>query len=133
MRTLIVEDDLTSRMVLEALLRGFGHVDTAQNGEEAVHAIESALRAGTPYELVCLDIMMPEMDGQEALRRIRALEEKHHLTSARSARVLMTTALSDPKNVMEAFREQCDGYLVKPIEKQKLLAALRSFKLLPEA
>ncbi len=130
MRELIVEDDRTSRMLLEALLTGFGEVQTAANGEEALQAVEAALRAHTPYELICLDIMMPEMDGQEALRRIRALEAKHMLPSIRTARIVMTTALADPKNVMEAFREQCDGYLLKPIDKQKLLELLAKLKLI---
>lgn len=131
MRALIVEDDRTSRMLLEALLKGHGEVHTAVNGEEGVQAVEAALLARGPFELVCLDIMMPEMDGQEALRKIRALEAKHMIPTARAARIVMTTALADPKNVMEAFREQCDGYLVKPIDKAKLLELLAKLKLIP--
>jgi two-component system, chemotaxis family, chemotaxis protein CheY len=133
MKTLIVEDDFTSRILLQELLRKHGPCHVAINGKEALKAVLTALDAKDPYDLICLDIMMPEMDGQEALREIRAIEESRGQSMGRGARVLMTTALHDKENVMLAFREQCDGYLVKPVENAKLVQSLRQLGLIPPA
>ena len=127
-KILIVEDDFVSRVLLQELLKGYGPSHIAVNGKEAIDAVRMALEAGEPYALICLDIMMPEMDGQAALREIRAMEEARGINSSRGAKVLMTTALDDPRNVVGAYRGLCDGYLVKPIEKVKLIEELRRLK-----
>jgi two-component system chemotaxis response regulator CheY len=74
--------------------------------------------------------MMPEMDGQTVLREIRTIEDGAGIRQGRGVKILMTTALKDGKNVMQAFRDLCDGYVVKPIEKAKLLKCLREFGLI---
>ena len=130
MKTLIVEDDFTSRLLLQELLKSYGPSHTAVNGEEAVEAVNTALEAGEHYDLVCLDIMMPKMDGHEALRIFRDQEEARGIRSSEGAKIVMTTALSDIQSVMEAYRNLCDGYLTKPIEKAKLLEELRHLKLI---
>ena len=76
MKVLVVEDDQTSRRFLETLFSRLGECETACNGREAVDAFRLALQDGRRYDVVCMDIMMPEMDGQEALRQIRALEKE---------------------------------------------------------
>lgn len=126
MNILVVEDDFISRRLLCRYLEKTGNCDVAINGTEAVAAVHDALHAGEHYDLVCLDIMMPGMSGQEALTAIRALEVEHGLNVGQGARVIMTTALEDHSTVRQAFKASADGYLVKPIEKQKL------FKLLGE-
>jgi two-component system chemotaxis response regulator CheY len=129
-KTLIVEDDFTSRLLLQGLLQPFGPCHIAVNGREAVKAARDAIAGKEPYNLICIDIMMPEMDGQEALREIRALETEAGILSSDGSKIIMTTALDDKKNVMSAFREQCDAYLVKPIDRDKLLENLRSLHLI---
>lgn len=124
MKMLVVEDDLTSRLLLQALLQVYGPIDVAENGRDAIAAVSAALEGDTPYDLVCLDIMMPEMNGQQALKEIRSLEERHGAGNGRGARILMTTAVHDRETVAQAFRGQCDGYLVKPIAKGKLMEYL---------
>jgi len=125
MKTLIVEDDFASRLLLQEILQGYGATHIAVNGLEAVEAARTALDAGEPYDLICLDIMMPQMGGQEALRKIRELEDARGIFSTDGAKILMATAMGDWKNVDAAFGGLCDDYLVKPIRKDKLLAALR--------
>jgi two-component system chemotaxis response regulator CheY len=130
MKTLIVEDDFTSRIFLQEILRRYGAAHVAVNGREAVDAVRAAMDLGEPYELVCLDIMMPEMDGHEALKKIRATEEARGVIPARRAKIFMTTALGDLKSVAQAFNGLCDVYLQKPIEKTQLLEHLRESRLI---
>jgi len=130
MKTLIVEDDFTSRLLLQELLKSYGPCHIAVNGKEAVEATAAALE-DEPYDLICLDIMMPEMDGLEVLRRIREQEEARDILSSNGAKIVMTTALGDIKNVIAAYKSLCDGYLTKPIQKAKLLEELRKLELIP--
>jgi two-component system chemotaxis response regulator CheY len=130
MKTLIVEDDFTSRLLLQELLKSYGPSHIAVNGKEAVEAVRLALEAGEHYDLICLDIMMPEMDGQEALRQIREQEQARGIRSLNKAKILMTTALTDLKNVNAAYHSLCDAYLTKPIQKAKLLEQLHELKLI---
>jgi two-component system chemotaxis response regulator CheY len=95
-----------------------------------VEAVRTALQAGAPYDLFCLDIMMPEMDGQEALQEIRRLEEKAGIAASDFAKIIMTTALADKANVIKAASRGCNYFLVKPIEKAKLQDELRKLKLI---
>lgn len=124
MKTLIVEDDFTSRLLLQELLRGYGMAHIAVNGREAVEAVQRALGAGEQYDLICLDIMLPGMDGQQALHEIRALEEQYGIFSSDGAKIVMTTALDDIQNKISAFASLCDGYLTKPIYKERLIQEL---------
>ncbi|MFO7765053.1 MAG: response regulator [Pelovirga sp.] len=130
MRTLIVEDDFTCRLLLLEILKTYGSVHIAANGKEAVEMTRIALDAGEPYDLICLDIMMPEMDGQEALKKIREEEESRGIRSTNGAKIVMMTALDDVNNVVDAFSKLCDGYLVKPIKKTALLEKTRSLGLI---
>ncbi len=130
MKTLIVEGDFTGRLLLHEILKSYGPSHIAVNGKEAVEAIRLALEAGEPYDMICLDIMMPEMDGQEALRQIRRQEETRGILSSNGAKIVMTTAQDDSHNVIAAYRSLCDAYLTKPIEKTKLLDELRKLRLI---
>lgn len=129
MKTLIVEDDFTSRLLLQEILKRYGAVHIAVNGREAVAALHAALEAGEPYQLICLDIMMPEMNGNEALRAIRGLEEARGIFPPDASRIFMTTALDGVKDVIQAFQGLCDAYLVKPIAATQLLEQLHRFEL----
>lgn len=131
MKTLIVEDDFISRKIMKELLTPLGECDIATDGEEAVQAFRLALDERRPYDLVCMDIMMPNMDGHEALEQIREIERGMGVGGAQEVKVIMTTALDDPKNVVEAFyRGGATSYLVKPITKQRLMKEIRSHGLL---
>jgi two-component system chemotaxis response regulator CheY len=127
MRFLVVEDDFTSRKLLQKILAPYGEVDVAVNGQESLDAFTAALDEGNPYELVCMDIMMPEMDGQEALKKIREVEKQRGIPGSQEAKVIMTTALDDPKNVVEAYyKGGATSYVPKPIDRQLFLQLLRN-------
>lgn len=128
MRILIVEDDFTCRMMMQRLLESYGKCDVAVNGREAVEAFILGIVEGKPYDLILLDIMMPEMDGQEVVTEVRRIEEEEWgIIYPKGIKIIMTTALDDPKNVVTAFKSLCDAYLVKPITEENLFTAIREF------
>jgi two-component system chemotaxis response regulator CheY len=129
MHTLIVEDDLTSRILLQAFLSQYGECHAAVNGIEAVEAFGAAVERQRPYDLICMDIMMPEMSGQTALEMIREQEEKSGTPWKNHVRIVMTTALGDIKQVMASFRGLCDAYVTKPIDTSALREHLRTMGL----
>jgi two-component system chemotaxis response regulator CheY len=131
MKTLIVEDDLSSRLLLQTLLGRYGECHVAVNGKEAVQAFQIAKGDGRGYDLVCMDIMMPEMDGNAALREIREVEAAAGVKSSAAVKIIMTTALTDMKDVITAFQGLCDAYLFKPIAKAKLVEQLQMLRLVP--
>ncbi len=130
MRVLIVEDDFVNRRLLQRYLLAYGDCDMAVNGREALTALELARQEGTPDDLICLDIMMPEMDGLKTLKALRRLEEAQGVPQ--TARVIMTTVCDDFDSVFKAFDRQCDAYLVKPVDRRKLTEHLKNMGLLPE-
>ncbi len=131
MRTLIVEDDFTSRLLLQTFLSRYGECHIAINGKEALQALTLARQANQQYDLVCMDIMMPEMDGQTAVRGIRGLEEANGVLSTAGVKIIMTTALDDVKNVVTSFGALCDAYVFKPVDTTLLLGHLKKLALIP--
>ncbi len=124
MHILVVEDDFISRRLLCRYLEPFGECDVAVNGEEAVAAVEQAVNNGTHYDLICLDIMMPGMNGHETLKAIRNYEQSNGFCVGQGAKVIMTTSVQDHKSIRRAFKASADGYVVKPVEKKKFIATL---------
>lgn len=131
MKCLIAEDDFISRRVLSELLSPYFNCEIAVDGEETVASFKLAHEAKKPYDLICLDIMMPRLDGREALRQIRALEKEMGVPGNCEAKIIMTTALDDAKTVFDTYYQGgATAYLVKPISKTKLLAEIRSLGLI---
>lgn len=131
MRALVAEDEFLGRKVLSVFLNTLFEVDVVVNGNEAVEAFKLAHEEGRPYDLLLMDIMMPELDGLEALRRIRAFEQT--LPGRPSVKALMTTALDDPKTVIRSFHDgEASGYIVKPVRKDKLFEELKKLGFIAE-
>ncbi|HEY5960851.1 MAG TPA: response regulator [Polyangiaceae bacterium] len=129
MKSLIVEDDSISSLVLVELLKPLGTVEAFESGQPAIDAIQRGLSADKPYDLVCLDIMLPDMDGHEILKAIRIAEMDAGYPIGRGSKIVMVTALRDKTNVMNAFRSACDGYLPKPFDRARLHELLLSLGL----
>jgi len=130
MRSLIVEDEFTSRMQIQYFLEEYGHCDIAVTGTEAVDAYKMANDAKKPYDLICLDINLPEKNGHQVLEEIRKMEEETGESLKNPVKIFMTTAMDSMRNVIDAYYGLCDEYLTKPIEKEKLVAKLREHKLI---
>lgn len=121
MRALVVEDDFASRRMMQRLLAPYGEIDVVVDGEEAVDAFNLAWEESRPYDLIFMDIMMPKVDGQEATKRIRASEKEMGILQVDEVKIVMTTVMEDPKNVIEAYqRGGATAYLVKPVDIDKL-------------
>ncbi len=133
MKCLIVEDDLTCRKILQAYVADYADCFTASNGREALAAFSEALESGAPFDLVCLDIMMPGMDGHAVLGQLRRMEADRGIGGLDGVKVIMTTALDDSENILGAFRSGCESYVVKPIEKAKLLSEMEKLGLVSPA
>ena len=110
---------------MQAMLAPFGECFLASNGAEAIEVFQAEVDKLSLFDLVCLDIMMPGVGGHEVLKAIRAIEEEQCILPPLTAKVIMTSALSDKKNVFGAFSNQCEAYLVKPIEYEQLIAKIR--------
>lgn len=129
MKILVAEDDPISRNLIEKMLSRYGTCTVTENGIEALAAFDKALQDGEPFQLVCLDIMMPGMDGLACLKSMRASEKEK---GGAEAKIVMTTAVDTMKSVMDAYYHGgCNAYLVKPIEPQTLQSTLRDCKLIP--
>ena len=133
LRILIVDDVAMMRNLMRRYLAVFGKCDFAENGQEALIRFEQALRHRQPYHLIFLDIMLPLMDGHQVLRAIRQIEKQQGTPPKNRAVIIMTSALSDHKNVLQSLEEGCDDYLIKPFNKKKVVekivkCTLRRFK-----
>ena len=124
MKSLVVDDDFAARTLLQRLLSKTGDVDLAVDGKKALNAFKEAFDQGDRFDLICLDIMMPEMDGHQTLKAIRQYEEEAGLNSDNGVKVIMTTAMDSSQHVLDAFREGCEAYVVKPVNKAELFGEI---------
>ncbi len=132
MKILIAEDDFASRKFMMRFLTKYGECDVTVDGGEAVEAFKMALDQGEGYDLICMDIMMPCIDGYQALKQIRNIEKEYNIPEERSVKIIMTTALSEGKNVTKAFELGCTAYAGKPIDRDKFENELRKLALITE-
>ena len=110
LRILIAEDDLASRRFLSKFLSAYGECDITIDGMEALEAFMISWDEGRPYDLICLDIMMPELDGIKTLRTIRDIENQKGIEESNRVKIIMTTALNDKDSILNAFDTGCEAY-----------------------
>lgn len=130
MRILIVEDDLASRKFLSKFLTQYGEIDIVVDGLEALDAYLMSVKDNQPYDLICLDIMMPKVDGVKVLKAIRDYETSKGLLPEKRVKVIMTTALHDSQMVHQSFEIGCEAYAAKPIDTDKFLEVMRKLNLI---
>lgn len=129
LKALIVDDNFVNRKILMKFLEKIATFDIVVNGVEAIEAIKLSYMEQMPYDFILLDIMMPEMDGHETLKRIRALEKAKGIFTLDGVKVIMVTAVSDSKSIMQAFRDGCESYIVKPVTRESLFKEMRKLGL----
>ena len=110
----------------------YGEVDVAVDGMEAIDLYMDAIKEGKPFDLLCLDIMMPKVDGLKVLKVIRQLETQNKQAGENRLKIIMMTALADIGYVDEAFRLGCDAYASKPVDTEKVEEAMKNLGLLPD-
>lgn len=130
LRILIAEDDLPSRRFLSKFLGQYGECDIVVDGLEAIDAYLLAMREKNPYDLICLDIMMPKIDGVKVLKAIRDLETQKFILPERRVKIIMTTALAETELVQAALGIGCDAYASKPVDTGKLVEVLQKLALI---
>ena len=117
MRILIVDDEFVTLTKMKLLLSKYGECDAATNGTQAFKLYEQSVSSSNPYDLITMDIEMPELNGLELLNMIRSMERNESLFPVR---ILMISASSTRENVISAIRKRTDLFLVKPVKKNVL-------------
>jgi len=117
MRILVVDDELVSRKKMEIIMRTLGECVAVDSGEAALKAFKDAIVNGVPFDLISLDVSMPEMDGTEVLYEIRKIEKKSNLPRKKWSKIIMVTAQSDKETVMLCIQVGCDSYITKPFDR----------------
>ena len=122
---LIVEDDFSTRHLESSILGQYGNCEVAVNGNEAIQAFEKRALGGNPYDVIFLDILIPEPDGHAVLKTIREFEEGRGVHGFERSRVIVVSNLRDMENIFRSFRRQSDSYIIKPITKKKVERELK--------
>jgi len=130
LKILIAEDDLVSRKFLNKVLSKYGECDLVVDGLEAIDAYMMSVEDKMPYDLICLDIMMPKADGIKVLKVIRELELKNDISEEKGVKIMMTTALGDTGIVQTAFEYGCNAYASKPIDISKFIEVMNKLGLI---
>ncbi|MBF0370043.1 MAG: response regulator [Magnetococcales bacterium] len=131
MYSLVVEDEPVSQAILQGILEPFGPCDLASSGVEGVAMLQKALSQDKRYDLVCLDIQMPDMDGLETLKIFRKIEQEKGIQRFGQVKVFMVTSLYNRQSLETAFYQgDCDEYIEKPIDPNDLMERLQKYKLI---
>ena len=117
-RVLLIDDDLRNSFALSRLLQGLGlSVQLAESGRQAIEVLESE----SPFDLMLLDLMMPEMNGQKVIEQVRGKIEYRMLP------IIVLTGSDNQKDEMSCRSAGADDYLLKPVEISVLLGRLKSW------
>lgn len=129
MKILVVDDELVSRKKMMKIVGDFGQCEAVKNGKAAVSAVKKALEDWKLYSLITLDISMPDISGTDVLSMIRELEHARGLDDQEKCKILMVTSHSDVETV-KACVGKCDGYVIKPFNKEMMTEKLQKIGLL---
>lgn len=134
LKILIVEDDFTSRQILNGFLSKYGECHQAKDGLEAIEAFSLSHESSTPepYDLICMDINMPKMDGLRATKLIREIERGKGVegTECESA-IIITSAVDDPTTIIKACYEYgANYYFTKPLDFKQMTRQMQKLSLI---
>ena len=124
MKILVVDDESVSRKVLLKALESFGQCEEAEDGREATAAFKRAWDESSPFDLLLLDLSMPDMDGREVIHQIRGLEKDMKAPNQGETKIVMVTSHSDEDTVLACLQAGCNDFIVKPVEQEILFEKL---------
>lgn len=131
MKILIADDNQAYRELIASVLENYGECTCAEDGLIAVNEFKKAMESKEPYNLVCLDINMPRMNGQETLLKMRNLEREQGIDYKTEVPITMISALDDEKHIVDAFLNgNATSYITKPLTEDKLIDEMRLYGLL---
>lgn len=124
MKALVVEDDEVSGRLVASILEPSFEVCRATDGGEAFDLFTEAFDSGAEFDLICLDIGLPEIDGVEFLSGLRAYEEERGVVAEDGVKVIIITGSLDTKTVFDAMTAGCTAYMTKPLDRGRLIDEL---------
>lgn len=127
MKVLIVDDNLVNRTSMERIMEEFGTVESQKSGRKAVLAFETNLQFSRNYDIVLLDIVMPDMDGLKVLQKMRSIEKVYQVPERERAKIIMVTSHSHKDIVLSSLKMGCDDYIVKPFQRGIIIEKLLGF------
>jgi two-component system chemotaxis response regulator CheY len=130
MKTLIIEDDPVTTKIVANYLIQYGMVITAGSAQEALDIYNDSAFSSTPFDLICLDLQLPEYDGVEFLNYIRKAEQKSGIPLPLGVKIVILTAHDDPATYFDAQSQGCDAFLTKPLNKEKFKSELSRLQLI---
>lgn len=131
MKSLIVEDDPAIRKMIKSFLSLYGDCETVVDGKQALQTFEMELDEGIPYDLICMDIMMPRMDGLEAVKKIRDFEKEMGIDEEGKVKIIMLTALDKPEIMFDAYYDAgANSYITKPFDPDIIINELSNLGLI---
>lgn len=128
-RTLIVDDELVSREKLRTIMASHGDCECAVNGVEAIIQFTQAWDAWRPFDLVMLDIGLPDRAGQDVLQEIRRLERDRKMSGRHRAKVAIVTSAAERSTVAECVAAGCDEYIIKPVSAATIARKIEAMNL----
>jgi putative nucleotidyltransferase with HDIG domain len=130
MKILAVDDELVSREKMKKIMDSFGECLAAENGKKAIEIFKSALDKQEPFDLITIDVSMPDLDGTEVLHTIRRIEKDFLIPKENRTKAIMVTSRSDKDTIMACVQAGCNDYIVKPFDKNVISQKLSGMGLL---
>ncbi len=124
MRVLVVDDELVSLKKMQKIMESIAECQTADCGKDAIDVFRAGYRNGAPFDVVTLDVSMPEMDGTEVLLEMRAIEEDCKVSRENGCKIMMVTSHSDKDTVITCVQAGCNDYIAKPFDRETVLKKL---------
>ena len=127
MRSLIADDESTSLKKMELIMKSYGPCDLVGDGQAAVDAFVQAWADWSPFDLILIDQIMPNLNGDAAVLKIRELEKAKNVPEDKKVKVVIVTGNSDKDTVVTCIQAGCNGFMVKPFDRQMVESKLLKF------
>lgn len=115
MKILVVDDEYVALSRMVKLFSRWGEAEGATNAAQALEMAETALSEGTPYDIISIDIELPDSDGLELMNNLRVLEESKNRENPWFSKKIIISAKSKHDNIQKALALGCDDFMVKPV------------------